>query len=76
MVRFTKETTRMGTDTGKVEKITVMERDTDTKEGGITIREKARECTRGLRDTNIRGNSRRATFMEMECIRGQMAEDI
>jgi hypothetical protein len=45
MVLFTKETGRMGRDTGKQDMISVME--TDTKEGTRTVRKKARECIRG-----------------------------
>ena len=45
MVVFTKETTMMGIETGKQEKVTVVE--ADMKEGSRTIRKKARECIRG-----------------------------
>jgi len=55
VVVFTKETGRMGTDMGKEENITVME--TDTKEDGRTIAEKARECLLGQTAADTRENS-------------------
>ena len=56
MVVFTKETGRMGRDTGKQEKITKVE--TDTKEGTRTVRKKARECIRGQTDTDTKETTR------------------
>ena len=64
MVRFTKETTRMGTDTGKQEKNTVM--GTYTKEGTRTIRKKAWECIREQTAKDTKETTRMTKRMDKE----------
>ena len=62
MVRFTKETTRMGTDTGKQEKNTVMGK--YTKEGTRTIRKKARVFSHGQMVVNTMESGKTANRMD------------
>ena len=73
MVVFTKETGRMGTDTGKEDKITLMER--DTREGTRTVREKAREYIRGQTAENTKEGGRTIRKKAREYMRGQTAEN-
>jgi hypothetical protein len=64
MVVFTKETGRMGRDTGKEEQITVGE--TDMKEGTRTMREKARECICWQTETDTKETGRMVIIMDKE----------
>ena len=73
VVLFTKETGRMGRDTGKQDIITVVE--AYMKEGTRTIRWKARECIHGQAAKDTKETGRMTKRMERECIHGQMAKD-
>jgi len=71
MIMFTKETGRMGRDTGKEENIRVME--ADTKEGSRTMRKKARECMRSQTVKDTKETSRMTKVMGKELVFTLMA---